>query len=437
MTAAVLHAHQERCLAQAREAICGGRRKVLLVGPTGVGKTVLFSRIAVGHVDRGGVVLVVVHRRELLKQAAGRLRREGLDRVGIILSGETRDLDAPVIVASIGSLLAMQKRGEPLPAASLVIFDEAHHFVADEWGKIADVYGGSLLIGVTATPERSDGTPLGDLFEQLIVIASMRELIAGGFLVQPRVIAPAKRRRTPNESPVEAYRKHAMGRRAVVFLRSVAESEATAADFTAAGIPAASVDGELNSAVREQRLEAFASGELSVICNVFCLTEGWDCPPADCAILARGFGHVGPYLQAVGRVLRTSPGKTEAIILDLLGAVHSHGLPDDDREFSLDGKAIGGGDAPTKVCRGCGATILLSARVCPHCNEAFGGANHPEDLFEELREVSQETLEASYWGEQVKIAEQRGYRLGWVAHRFQEKFGRFPRKLWREAKAAA
>jgi DNA repair protein RadD len=433
----MMRPYQAAALDAARAAFRAGRRRVLLVGPTGLGKTVIFCAIVRGHVEREGRVLVIVHRVELLDQTIDRLRREGIASVGAIIGGRERTEGAAVQVASIGTLLAVAKRGEALPDASLVVFDEAHHFVAAQWGGVAAHYADSFVVGVTATPERGDGTPLGDLFEELIPIATTRELIALGFLVPPRVIAPRKRRKSNAMTPLDAYQERAAGRSAVIFLPSVAEASATALTFVTAGIPAASVDGETPADVRKATLEAFARGELRVICNCFVLTEGWDCPSVEVCILARGFSHVGSYLQAVGRVLRPFEGKTEALILDLRGVVYKHGLPDEDRVYSLTGRAISRGEAPTKECPSCKATILLSARECPHCGEGFGGQASAPEPAEAIVRISREEIERAFWVEQIEIARMRGYQLGWAAHRFAEKFGRFPRKLWKETKVAA
>lgn len=430
---AILRPYQARALDLAREHFRRGARRVLLVAPTGAGKTVIFSAIARAHAERGGRVLVFVHRDELLTQSVEKLRAEGL-HVGEIAAGRPRDPGAPVQVASIGTVLAMHKRGEALPGASLVVLDEAHHYVADTWGAIAASYVDAKIVGVTATPERGDGTPLGDLFDVLVPVASVRELTELGYLVPCEVRAPKRKRRTLSQDPVDAYREHATGRRAVVFAASVAASQDLAARFVAAGIAAAHIDGTTPVAERRDTLTRFERGELSVLTNVFVLTEGWDCPPVDTCILARGFTHAGTYLQAVGRVLRPSPGKTRAIVLDLRGAAVTHGLPDAERVYSLEGRGIG--LAPTKECIECGADVPLAAPECPECGHVFPpglgaelGAMEPEEA---LRTLTQETIERAYWAEMVATAAARGFRPGWAVHRFAERFGRRPWKLWRE-----
>ncbi len=431
-----LRGYQAAALDAARARYRAGDRRVLLVGPTGCGKTRIFAEIVRGHVAKRGRVLVVVHRRELLRQAVARMRREGVERVGVLIADEREHLDAPVVVASIQTMIGVPEAD--LPAATLVVFDEAHHFVADEWGRVAAHYAAAKIVGVTATPERGDGTPLGDLFDSLVPIASVRDLVAEGYLVPCRVIAPLERTKALARDPIEAWREYGRGRPTVVFCASVAAARTLAQRLASEdGVRAACVDGGTDAAYREACLDAFAAGELDVLTNVYCLTEGWDCPRAEVAILARGFTHAGTYLQVVGRVLRPHPGKDLAVVVDLRGAVHAHGLPDEDRTFSLEGKAISGGDgeAPSKVGPSCSSAVAAAQRTCAFCGYEFPSAGvEVEDR--ELVTVSRVDAERAYWDEQRAIARRRGYALGWVAHRWAEKFGRFPRKFWREETAA-
>jgi DNA repair protein RadD len=415
---------------RARDAYRSGKRRVLLVAPTGAGKTILFCMIVFGHLAKGGRVLVVVHRRELIKQTVRKVIEAGIGRVGVVAAGWPSDPDAPVQVASIQTLVA---RGS-LPEASLVVFDEAHHYVAEEWGLVAQQYATAKIVGVTATPERGDGTPLGDLFDVLIPIVSVKQLTRLDFLVPCKVIAPPKRLKRNGIPPLEAYEKYARGRKAVVFAASVRQAYELAEEFSAAGYPAACIEADTPTDERDATLERFDHGDLLVLCNCYVLTEGWDCTSVDTCILARGCSHPGMFLRIVGRVLRIHPGKTEAILLDLRGAVHAHGLPDDDRVFSLEGKPISGGDAPIKVCPECSAVIPLGCVTCPYCHAIVGERDAGDGNGErhELTTITRQERERLFFVEHLQIANDRGYRPGWVAHRFQEKFGHFPAALWRE-----
>ena len=422
-----LQARAHRALQQ---EFAAGHRRILLVAPTGFGKTVLLSFIVASHLARAGElgrVVIVVHRTELIDQTVRKLRAAGLTHLGIIAAGDTGDRTAPVQVASVQTLLA---RGE-LPPATMVVLDEAHHYVADRWKDIADHYADAITLGFTATPERGDGTPLGDIFETLVVAAQAHELMACGDLVPCDVVAPPKKTRSLSMDPVEAHRKYAEGRPAVVFARGVKEGRELTDAFTAAGLPAGFVDGATAPDERRATLQRFERGELAVLVNVFVLCEGWDCPPAAVCILARGCNSVATYLQMIGRVLRPSPatGKARALLIDLRGAVFTHGLPDEGRVFSLEGKPISSGDAPVKTCLSCGHVCPIALLVCPTCSEAF--AVRDNDACG-LRRIGVADRERGFFVDSLEKARERGYKPGWAARRFVEKFGRFPSKLWRE-----
>ncbi len=584
-----LRPHQTKGIKLCRRAYRAGRSRVLAVAPTGAGKTILFCWIAASAVQRGGRVLVVVHRRELLGQTVKKMRDAGIDRVGVVQSGEQRDPDAPVQVASVQTLLARVASsarsmfGESgLPTATLLVLDEClpgstlvggrpicslsegdvvpswnhervmlegrrvthvfrnrptslmrvrtsrgtlvctpnhpcfsplrgyvmakdlsvgeaiagvfdsdvshvrpavldvarverlevlepgidgtfdgvcrdglvynlevdgnhnyfadsflvhncHHYVADKWAAVVAHYKAAKILGVTATPERGDGAPMGDMFETLLVLSSVRELTEAGYLVPCDVIAPPAKRRTNCEDPVDAYRRLAPGRKAVVFAASVKEAYALAGRYTRAGFPAVCIEGDMASDDRDSALARFAAGELVVIVNVSCLAEGWDCPSAEVCILARGCSHVGTYLQMVGRVLRCHPGKARALLIDLRGVVHKHGLPSADRMYSLDGKAISGdGEAPKKTCKACEVLSPIVARVCAACGVEFPPP--PPEVSMKLSRVELAAVESTYFHEEFDAAVRRGSvkPAGYAAHRFVKKFGRFPAKFWRE-----
>jgi len=277
-----LHGYQSRALAEVRRHVEAGRRKPLIVMPTGGGKTCTAAEACREHVHQGGRVLWVAHRRELIKQAAGTLARYDL-RVGSFgLNG-----GAPVQVESIQSLTHPSRR--EVPPATLVVVDEAHHLLATDWGKIAVIYADCFLLGLTATPERSDGRPLGDVFDALVVAAQVRELIAlhdqdpriG--LVPCDVVRPERPDGTPwilrsdevAQTPLEAYVTYANNERAVVFAPNVPAAREFAEMFEKAGIRADIVHSKMPKDERDSVLTLFERGEIRVVCNVnvLCLDE--------------------------------------------------------------------------------------------------------------------------------------------------------------------
>jgi len=380
-----LRPYQERAIEALRRSYTSGRRAPCLVLPTGSGKTVIAATIISGAQARGNRALFVAPRRELIQQTVRKLADAGIWDVRVIqASNDTGRPDAPVIVGSIQTLTMARWLGQ-LPPAELVIPDECHHLVSDHWSKLAAAYPQARWLGLTATPERSDGRPLGDVFDDLIVGASVRELMELGYLVPCRVFAPPEALETAQlaTDPVAAYMTYGEGGRAIVFCVTVDHATQVTAAFIAADIPAGLVTGSCAVADRSSVLQRFSAGELRVCVNVNVLTEGFDDPPVSCCILARKPQHAGTFLQMVGRVLRPAPGKSRATVVDLCGSVHEHGPPDLEREYSLDGKAISGvGRIPIRQCPSCGCVFRAGPQACPEC-----GTQLPAHVVESPRSV--------------------------------------------------
>jgi DNA repair protein RadD len=364
----MLRPYQTRAIDDLRTCYQSGRRAPVLILPTGAGKTVVASEVIRMTVARGGRVLFLVHRNELLTQSVSKLERAGVTDLRIIQAGsDLGSRTAPVVVASIPTLTRWTDRH---PAASLVIIDEAHHVAAKTWRKLADHYSASLLLGLTATPARQDGKALGDIFDSIVVGATVAELVSLGHLVPCRVFAPPDKLEAKHiaVSPVEAYRKHGEGQRAVIFCVTVEHAQRTADEMNAAGIGTAVVHGELGRAERAKHLADLEHGRIQAVASIGVLTEGWDSPAVAVCILARKPQHTGLYLQMVGRVLRPSPGKTHATLIDLCGSVHDHGPPDMDREYTLDGRGISKVDRDQiRQCLSCGAVFKVGPSACPLC----------------------------------------------------------------------
>jgi superfamily II DNA or RNA helicase len=289
------------------------------------------------------------HRRELVRQAA-----KSLSSFGIEVGHSGLSSGARTQVVSVSGAL---HRGE-VPDADLVFFDEAHHFAADEWGTLVGSYPpGTLIVGATATPERGDGRPLNHIFGYLIVVARPRELVASGDLVPCVTYRPARLQRKGEVAklPVDAYVDLGfIGKRCVVFASNVAEATAFLLQFRGKGIDAELVHGAMPSEKRDAALEAFSSGRVRVIVNVFVLTEGWDCPETEVVMMARKCGSQSMLMQAVGRGLRTADGKECCHFVDLCGVTHLLGDPLEDRDYSLDGTGI----------KRRGATALSAYCIC-------------------------------------------------------------------------
>lgn len=433
-----------------RERLRSGVSRIVVQGPTGCGKRYIFNFMATEAARRGKRVMIVVHRHELLQQAS-----RGLDEVaaphGIIASGCTMTNDL-IQVASIGTLV---RRLQKLPEPDLLIFDEAHHATAGTWRKVIDAWPNAKMIGLTATPCRLDGQGLDDIFEDLVIGPSVRELIDGGHLADYQLYAPpigietegvrtrggdyaqnelakAVDKPTITGNAVEHYLKICPGRQAIAFCVSIDHSKHVVASFRQAGVRAEHLDGSETKHRREQVISRFARGEIKVLSAVDLFQEGLDVPGAEVAIILRPTQSLGMYLQMVGRVLRAAPGKGQAIILDHAGCALKHGLPDEDREWSLEGrkkKAKGQqeqGPAVTQ-CPQCFA-CHGPAPKCPSCGHVYETQGREiEEQAGELQQVDPQELKRQRKREQARaetvdelteLGRQRGYKnpRKWAEH---------------------
>ncbi len=383
-----LRPHQDQFLADLRGAFRAGRRRVLGVAPTGMGKTLCGATMARGAVGNGSRVLFAAGRRELIRQTVATFARcAGVDpdqsltatvealsqtttpvRV-IQASNDLGSADAPIVVGSIQTLSTPRWLGALQPV-QFGILDEAHHGKAATWSDLVDSQPAARWVGLSATPERGDGKAL-DLFDALVPGPSVRMLTDLGYLVPCRVwVGPATLK--PGElamTPLEAYQRFAPGQRCAVFCRDRAHARAELAIFQTAGIPSAVITGDMPDRARDAALAAWRTGEILVALSVNVLTEGFDMPELGVAILARRFNHVGAYLQAGGRIIRAAPGKVGAVLVDLTGCAHEHGPLEADRTFYLTGKAIRSAAARDSFgqCKACGTMFLYGPRTCAEC----------------------------------------------------------------------
>lgn len=456
-----LRPYQRAAIDRVRDCARRGVRRILLVAPTGSGKTTVASELIRQTVARGSRALFIAHRRELITQAYRRLLDFGLPpgEVGVIMSTDPRRRPgARVQVASIDTL-----RNRSKPRADLVIVDECHRALARSYRDLAEHYRDAVQLGLTATPYRADGKGLDDAYDELVQVASPRELIDEGFLVEPRVftvppsalpdlsavrvrggdydkraLEGAVDQRALVGNLVEHWRRYADGVRTVVFATSVAHSKHIDERFREAGVASEHLDGETPTVDRDAILARLDAGTTRVVCSVGTLQEGWDQPSVKCAILARPTKSTGLYLQMAGRILRPFEGQ-QAIILDHAGCVMEHGLPQDDRELTLEGarkKRKGGGpsEPPAKTCPECFAVLAISVRVCPECGATLSVVSDDvQETPDELVEVTPDDVRRLEWERLTATAALRGYKEGWAVHRYRERFGELPSAAVRAA----
>lgn len=307
---------------------------------------------------------------------------------GLILAGEPSDPCAPFQIASVQTLARRE-----LPEADLLVIDEAHHATSAGYARLIAAY--PRRVGLTATPFRLDGKGLRSAgFDQIVVAAYTDDLCADGTLHEPVVFAaPAPDlkgvRKTAGDYNlgdlsaavrsagldgriVETWIKRAEGRRTVAFAVDIDHAEAIAAAFNAAGVPAEVVTGSTPKPERAGVLARLAAGITKVVANCAVLTEGWDLPALECAIIARPTASLCLHLQQIGRIMRSCEGKDGAIVLDHAGNTHAHGLVTERLVYSLDGRVKkSGGVGPVKTCPECARTVPAGSKSCPECGYVY------------------------------------------------------------------
>lgn len=446
----MLRPYQETAIDALRSALADGAKRVLLTLPTGAGKTLTATAIIAMARERGLSVLFVVHLRELVDQTVKALARCGITHVGVMRGDDGRaDPTAPVQIASIQTLA----RRKP-PQADLIFLDEAHRSISRIYRAVWDQYPSSYVIGLTATPCRTDGRPLNERYERLVVAATYSELIAGGFIADPLVVAP---RLLPDLSGVRkvggdydegeltaamgalvgeiipTWQRHAGGERTVVFAVGIDHSKDIVARFLDAGIPAEHLDGTTPGGERAAILERLRSGETKVVSNCAVLTEGFDMPAIRCAVLARPTLSLVLHMQTAGRALR--PGDVRPVIIDHAGNIGRHGMPHEDRVWSLEGKAKPAAERMAlRVCPECFAYVAAAATECPHCKFVFEREKRelPTETKQEMVIVSQGQVEEDYFAEQLHKSWALGFKPGFAAAKFKERYGRWPPWSWSE-----
>lgn len=362
MTGLTLRPYQTEAVDAVRAAWRAGNRTPAVVLPTGAGKTVVFSELPKDpEVRARGKTLVIAHRFELIRQAADKIKavNPGV-RVGLVM-GDHDEVGADVVVGSVQTL-RHESRRERVRNVGTVVVDECHHATAPSYGLILGHYGvvegpgwelgrQAYGVGFTATMSRGDGGRLGAVWSDVVYKRPISYMIQNGYLVPPRGItvdvedldlSEVKRKRsgdfdeeslsaalTDSLAPsriVEAWQEHADNRQTILFAPTVAFAELMAAAFAGEGVKSGVVHGKMPDADRAEILRAFGAGEITVLCNCMVLTEGTDIPVAAVCVVARPTSHHGLWVQMVGRVLRLWPGKTEALVLDVVGAAKKHSL---------------------------------------------------------------------------------------------------------------
>lgn len=430
-------------------------RNVLAVMPTGAGKTVSFGSIISQH---QGVSCAIAHRQELVGQISLALARYGVRHkiigptkvIRYIINEQINELgtsfydpNSQCAVAGVDTLVRRaDKLQHFLNQVTLWVQDEAHHVIKDnKWGTAAALMPNARGLGVTATPIRADGKGLGrhadGIMDTLIEGPSMRWLIDNGYLTEYRVFAPPsdldltdvtvsqatgdynpkKLKNAVQESHlvgdvVSHYLRLAAGKQGITFATDVETATEISVQFNQAGVPAEVVSAKTPERVRGHVMGRFKAGELKQLVNVDLFGEGVDVPAIEVVSMARPTKSYGLYVQQFGRGLRLMEGKTHALIIDHASNVVRHGLPDMEREWSLDARGSSPrgknpeDDIPLRYCVACTQPYERIYNKCPWCGHLHepAGRSKPEYVDGDLTELTPEIL-AEMRGDVGKVDE--------------------------------
>jgi superfamily II DNA or RNA helicase len=335
-----LRPYQEEQKADIYKSIRNGVKRILCQLSTGGGKTVLFSNIANDCAKKEKRTLVMVHRKELMDQAARSIEQSTGIRPGIVKAGMPFRPDRAIQVASIQTLHSRKDQyNSKFFDFGLVVIDECHRSTARTYQEVLDMCPNPTLLGFTATPVRTDGKGLGDVYQEIVTGIPTKELIELGALSNYKFFEAGQSAGDPlhPKNIVRNYEVHAAGKQCIAFCQNTAHSIECAVAYNQAGHVAAHLDCGTPEKVRDQILKDFAEKKIQILLNYGLFIEGLDIVGIEAVQVARNVGSIANFLQMLGRGLRPFEGKDHAIFLMHSDAHNIHGHPADPRVWTLDG----------------------------------------------------------------------------------------------------
>lgn len=429
-------------------------KRVILLAPCGGGKTVIASSIMQDAINKGKKVWFIVHRAELMKQANDTLERYGIPKDNIKI----------YMVQSL-----VRRLDKITEEPNLMIFDECQHSTSNIYKKIIDKYPNAYVLGLSATPTRLTGKPLGDVYESIVSEITAKKLIEMKYLADYDYYAPLININLDNVKIskgdyekegldkelnktaiygdiIENYKKLADGKKTIIYCHSIEYSKKMEQLFSENGYKIKHFDGKTPEKEREQIVEDFRNNKIQILTNVDLIGEGFDVPDCECVILLRPTQSLNLYIQSSTRCLRRN-GDKRAIIIDMVNNVQRHGLPTMDRKWSLTNKVQeydnenDDGTLKIRICQECFSTFQTAPK-CPYCGAEYKTTPIEIQNFKEIKlkkieeekeakrqAIMQRTAEniANYtkpeqcrnFYELVEFGKKRGYKPGWAV--FQAK----------------
>ena len=434
----ILRPYQEELIDGVRDCWQHSLKSPCIVLPCGGGKSVIIAEIARRTAGNNRQVLFLVHRQELCQQIDKTFRKMGVN----------------MDFCEIYMVQTAAKHLSRIRSPTLIITDECHHSLASTYRRIYNYFPDSYRLGVTATPARLDGSGLGAVYDKLIVGPSAKWLIDNNFLSPYEYYGPSVADLTGiktthgdyNTQDIEdkmlkkgvfgdiisSYRKLANGVKTICYCATVKHSQYMAEQFRAVGISAVHIDGSTPSDTRERIINKFRTGEITMLCNVDLISEGFDVPDCGAVIMLRPTKSLTLYIQQAMRCMRYRAGKT-AIIIDHVGNYARHGMPDDKREWSLEGKKANKGKkdsegTPLRTCPECFAVMPSACKSCNQCGYEFKDEGREPQVFEDTKIERIEGFTISYksWRDCTSMqelqdyAKSHGYKSGWAYYKAKE-----------------
>lgn len=426
----MLRPYQQQLIDDVRSSLHRGHKAVVAVLGCGGGKSICIATVAKSATSKGNRVLLIVHRKELCKQL-----EETFFKVGVDMS-----------LCDVMMVQTASRRLGKLPNYDLIITDEGHHSTANTYRKIYDYYTHAIRLAVTATPIRLNKGGLGEVYTDLITSVSTKWLIDNHYLAPYKYysvkladtsglhtvagefkqdeVAELMESKEVYGDTVKQWKRLAEGKKTIVYCASVEAAQKTAEQFSAEGYNSIAIDGKTPQNERGEAMERFRRGEITILCNCELFGEGLDVPDCECVVLLRPTQSLTLFIQQSMRSMRYMPNKT-AIIIDHVGNCYRHGLPDDEREWSLEPKHKQENIVKIRECKNCFAVYPPTKPKCPYCGtEATTEIRKTDkktvevDLVElkrteEIKNTDYADLKAETWEDVVKIQKAKGYKFGW------------------------
>lgn len=425
-----LRSYQSDLIHDIKLSITSGHKSIVSVLGCGGGKSVIQAEIARSATDKGNRVLFLVHRKELCEQITNTFATQGVD----------------MDLCSVNMVQTVSRHINNIPAPKLIITDEAHHSTANTYKKIYDAFSDALKLGFTATPCRLNRGGLGEVYDDLITSVSTKWLIDNNYLSPYKYysvkladtsglhvkagdykadeVAELMQRSEIYGETVKQWEKLAKNKKTIAYCASVEAAEETAEQFRQAGYTAASLSGSTPKELRTQIMQDFRDSKIMILTNCELFGEGLDVPDCECTVLLRPTQSLTLYIQQSMRSMRYMPDKT-AIIIDHVGNCYLHGLPDDDREWTLEPKKKQENIVKIRECPNCYAVYPPTKSKCPYCGyEAVKEIQRKDKAVVEIDLVEMQRQEdirntrlsdavLGTWAQVVEFQKLHKYKFAW------------------------